>query len=156
MSMYAKFHLIWINICGTSFVKHQMGQYGVGEVIISLDCWNWLKFGVLGLYGMVHMCAKFHSHWTHIASICLTMWPTGQKLKLDNAHTWVMGFVSYLAWWSYLVLGSFSKSFKSNGIPNHVLASQCPLAASKLWEIIVGVWLIKWWWNLVEINNMII
>src|SRR3954463_14705697 len=68
MSMYAKFHLIWINICGTSFVKHQIGQYGVGEAIISLDCWNWLKFGLLGLLVMVNMCVKFHSHWTHIAS----------------------------------------------------------------------------------------
>src|SRR4051794_35348257 len=26
MSMYAKFGLIWTNICGTSFVKHKIGQ----------------------------------------------------------------------------------------------------------------------------------
>ena len=45
--------------------------------------------------------------------------------------------------------------FKENGIPYHALASQCPLAASKLWEFIVGVWQSTWWWNLVEINHMI-
>src|SRR3954465_1864161 len=105
---------------------------------------------------MVHMCAKFHSHWTHIDSTCFTMWPTDQKLKQDNAHTWLMGFGSYLVWWSYLVLGSCSKSFKSNGIPNQPLASQFPLAAFKLREFIVGVGLIKWWWILVWINHMII
>src|SRR3954469_16011051 len=105
---------------------------------------------------MVHMCVKFHSHWTHIASTCFTMCPTDQKLQLDNAHTWMMGFGSNLVWWSNLVVGSCSKCFKANGIPNHALASQCPLAASKLWEFIVGVWLIKLWWNLVEINHMII
>ena len=102
------------------------------------------------------MCIKFHSHWTHIASTCFTMWPTDQKLKLDNALTWVMGFGSSLFWWSFLVVGSCSKSFKANGIPNHALASQCPFAASKLWELIVGVWIVKWWWNLVEINHVII
>src|SRR3954471_21680646 len=104
---------------------------------------------------MVHMCVQFHSHWTHIASTCFTMWPTDQKIKLDNAHTWFMGFRSNLVWCSYLVLGSCSKSFKANGIPNQALASQCSFAAPKLWEFIVGVWLIKWWRNLVEINNMI-
>src|SRR3954469_629486 len=108
-------------------IMHQIGQYGVGEAIISLDCWNYLKIGVLGLFGMFHMCVKFHSHWTHIASTCFTMWPTGQKLQLDNAHIWVMGFGSYLDWWSYLVVGSRSKSFKANGITYHALASQCPL-----------------------------
>src|SRR3954466_10096169 len=104
---------------------------------------------------MVNMCAKFHSHWTHIASTCFTMWPTDQKLKHDNAHTWIMGFGSYLVWWSYLVLGSFSKSFKSNGIPNHALASQCPLAASKLWEFIVHYWLGHYGSNLVHHHNMV-
>src|SRR3954468_11031625 len=132
MSMYAKFGLIWINICGTSFVKHQLGQYGVGESSISWVYWNLLKIGVLGLFGMAHMCVKFHSHWTHIASTCFTMWPTDQKIKLDNAHTWLMGSGSNLVWWSYLVVVSCSKCFKANGIPNHALASQCPLAASKL------------------------
>src|SRR3954469_7528592 len=99
---------------------------------------------------MVQMCVKFRSHCTHIASTCFTMWPTDQKLKHDNAQTWVMGFGSNLVWWSYLVIGSFSKSFKSNRIPNHALASQCPFAASKIWDFIVGLWLIKLWWNLVE------
>src|SRR3954468_24211912 len=96
MSMYAKFHLIWIIICGTSFVKHKMGQYGVGEASISFYYCNWLKIGVLGLFGMFNMCVKFHSHWTHIASTCFTMWPTDQKLQLDGALTWVIVFVSYL------------------------------------------------------------
>src|SRR3954466_12837981 len=103
MSMYAKFHIIWINIFGTSFVKHQIGQYGVGEASISFFYWNWLNIGVLGLYGMVPMCVKFHSYWTHIAITFFTMWPTDHKLKLDNAHTWVIGFGSYFVWWSYLV-----------------------------------------------------
>ena len=84
------------------------------------------------------------------------MWPIDQKFKHDNALTWVMGFGSNLVWWSYLVVGSCSKSFKAIGIPYHALASQCPFAASKLWELIVGVWLSQWWWNLVEINHMII
>src|SRR3954469_5010515 len=105
---------------------------------------------------MAHMCVKFHSHWTHIASTFFTMWPTGQKFKHESAHTWFLGFGSNLVWWSYFVAGSCSKSFKANGIPYHALASQCLLAASKLWEFLVGVWLIKWWWNLVEINHMII
>src|SRR3954464_12639477 len=35
MSMNAKLHSIWINIFGTSFVKHQIGQYGVGEASIT-------------------------------------------------------------------------------------------------------------------------
>ena len=69
------------------------------------------------------------------------MWPTDQKLKHDNALTWVMGFGSNLAWWGYLVVGSCSKSFKAIEIPYHALASQCPFAASKLWEFNVGVWL---------------
>src|SRR3954471_9008804 len=106
MSMHAKFHSIWIDICGTSFVKHQLGQNGVGEASISLDCWIWLKIGVLRLFGMVNMCAKFHSHWTHIASTCFTMWPTDQKSNLDDAHTWFMGFGSNLVWWDYMVVGS--------------------------------------------------
>src|SRR4051812_30899695 len=100
---------------------------------------------------MVHTCIKFDSHWTYIASTCFTMLPTDQKLKHDDALTWVIGFGSNLVWCSYLVVGSCSKSFKANGIPYHALASQCPLATSKLWEFIVGVWLRKWWCNLVEI-----
>src|SRR3954464_10773885 len=117
----------------------------MGEASISWVYLIWLKIGVMGLFGMAHMCVKFHSHWTHIASTFFTMWPTNQKLKHESAHTW----------WGYLVVGSCSKSFKANGIPNHALSSQCPLAASKLWEFLVGVCLIKLWWNLVEINHMI-
>src|SRR3954467_13095818 len=76
---------------------------------------------------MVHMCVKFHSHWTQIASTCFTMWPTDQKFKHDNAHTWVMRFGSYLVWWSYLVVGSCSKSFKSMGSPIMHLLHNAPL-----------------------------
>src|SRR3954469_14121205 len=35
MSTHTKFHSIWVNIFSTSFVKHQIGQYGVGEASIS-------------------------------------------------------------------------------------------------------------------------
>src|ERR1041385_4138928 len=69
---------------------------------------------------------------------------------------WQWDLAVILVWWGYLVVGSCSKSCLANEIPFHALASQCPLAAPKLWEFIVGVWLIKWWWNLVEINDMII
>src|ERR1043165_8337242 len=31
-----------------------------------------------------------------------------------------------------------------------------PLCCIQIWEFIVGVWLSNWWWNLVEINHMII
>src|SRR4051812_22812096 len=98
-----------------------------------------MKFYVAWLSSMVHMCIKYHSHWTHIASTCFTMWPTDQKLKLDDALTWVMGFGSNLVWKVYFVVGSRSKSVKAIGIPYHALSSQCPSAASKLWEFIVGV-----------------
>src|SRR3954469_12968316 len=74
LSIYTKFHTIWTNIFGTSFVKHQIGQYGVGEARVSLLCCIWLKIGVSWSFGMVPMCVKFHSHWTHIASTCFTMW----------------------------------------------------------------------------------
>src|SRR4051794_16451088 len=109
MSVYTKFGLIWINIFGTSFVKHQHGSYCIGETSITWVYCIWLKIGVLGLFGMVNMCAKFHSHWTHRASTCFTMWPTDQKIQIDNAHTWFMGFGSNLVWWSYLVVGSCHK-----------------------------------------------
>ena len=113
------------------------------------------KICVAWLFGMVHMCIKFHSHCTYIASTCFTMLPTGQKLNIDNALTWLVGLCSNLVWWGYFVVGSCSKSFKEIGITYHALASQCPFAASKFWEFIVGVWLSNWWWNLVEINHMI-
>jgi hypothetical protein len=83
------------------------------------------------------------------------MLPTDQKLKHDDALTWVVWFGSNFVWWSYLVVDSCPKSSKAFGITKHALASQCPFAAFKLWEFIVGVWLSNWWWNLVEINHMI-
>src|SRR4051812_35919671 len=106
------------------------------------------------LFGMLYMCIKFHGHWKSLDRTCFTRCPSDQKFELDGALTWVMVFGSNLVWWSYMVVGSFSQSFKANGIPYHALASQFPLAAPKLWEFIVRVWLIKWWWNLVEINDM--
>src|SRR3954469_12181212 len=108
----------------------KLALHGIGGIF--------LKIGVLALFGMVHMCIKFHSHWTHIASTCFTMWPTDKKLKHDDALTWFMGFGSNLVWWCYLVVGSYSKSFNAIGISYHALASQCPFSASKLWEFIVG------------------
>src|SRR4051812_544163 len=144
MSMCTKFHLNWIKVASTSFTNVQLDQKCKVESSLAWDWWNWLKIGVAWLFGMVHTYIKFHSHWTHIASTCFTMWPIDQKLKLDNALTWVMGFGSNLVWWSYLVVGSRSKCVKAFGIPYHALASQCPFAASKLWEFIVGVWLRNW------------
>ena len=35
ISVYTRFHIIWSNIFGTSFVKHQIGQNGVGEASIT-------------------------------------------------------------------------------------------------------------------------
>ena len=51
-----------------------------------------LIFGVAWLFGGVLMCAKFHSHRSYLASTCFTRYPAGQKLHLDDALTWVMGF----------------------------------------------------------------
>src|SRR3954466_1672738 len=64
-------------------------------------------------------------------------------------------------WLNFVLVGLFGgrympKSFKAFGITKHALASQCPFAAFKLWEYIVGVWLRNWWWNFGEINHMII
>src|ERR1044071_2049341 len=115
MSMYTEFHLIWSRIASTSFRNGQLDQTCKVGASLAQVWWNWLKFGVAWLFGMVHMCIKFHSHWTHIASTCFTMWPSDQKLKHDNALTWIMGFGSNLVWWSYLVVGSFSRSFKAIG-----------------------------------------
>ena len=143
MIMFTKFGLIWSRLASTSFTNVQLDQNCKVDASLTQGRQNWLKIGVAWLFGMVHMCIKFHSHWTHIASTCFTMLPTDQKLTLDNALTWVMGFGSNLVWWSHLVVGSCSKSFKAIGITYHALASQCPFAASKLWEFIVGVWLIK-------------
>src|SRR4051812_4277839 len=112
MSVYTKFHLIWIKLDSTSFTNVQLDQNGKVDARLAYDWWNWLTIGVAWLFGMVHMCIKFHSHWTHIASTCFTMWPFDQKFKLDNALTWVTVFGSNLVWWSYVVVGSCSKSFK--------------------------------------------
>ena len=137
--MYNKFGVIWIKLASTSCTKVQLDQNCKGNASLTYGWCNWLKIGVAWLFGMVHMCIKFHSHWTNIASTCFTMWPTDQKFNHDDALTWVIGFGSNLVWWSYFVVVSCSKSFKAIGIPYHALASQCPFAASKLWELIVGV-----------------
>ena len=92
MSVYTKFGLIWIKLASTSFRKVQLDQKCKVDASLTYVWWNWLKFGVAWLFGMVHTCIKFHSNWTQIASTCFTMWPTVQKLKLDNALTWVMVF----------------------------------------------------------------
>ena len=96
----------------------------------------------MGLFGMVHMCIKFHGHWTSLASTCFTRCPADQNLTLDDALTWLAGFGYNLVYVSHLGVGSCTKSFKANGIPYHALASHCPLAAYQLWEFIVGVWLV--------------
>src|SRR3954466_15304866 len=65
--------------------------------------------------------------------------------------------------WIWLISGlveSFGcrimlKKFQGKWDPQSCTCFTMPLAASKLWEFIVGVWLIKWWWNFVEINHMI-
>ena len=137
--VYTKFGIIWSRLASTSFTNAQLDQNCKVDASLTYGGWNWLRFGIAWLFGMVHMCIKFHSHWTYIASTCFTMLPTDQKFKLDDALTWVMGFGSTLAWWGYLVVGSCSKSFKVIGIPYHALASQFPFAASILWEFIVGV-----------------
>src|SRR3954468_1015376 len=116
VSVHTKFGVIWINVTSTCFTKVHLDQNCKVDSSITSGGWIGMKFGVAWLYGMVHMCINFHSHWTHIASTCFTMWPTDQKIKLDNALIWVIGFVSNLSWWSYLVVGSCSKSFKAIGI----------------------------------------
>src|SRR4051812_32196710 len=115
--MSTKFHLNWTKLASTSFVNVQLDQKCNVEASLACYWWNWLKICVLGLFGMVHMCKKIHGHWTHIASTCFTMWPTGQKLKHDNALTWVMVFGFNMVWWSYMLVGSCSTSFKANGVP---------------------------------------
>ena len=87
-----KFELIWTKIECTSFVTAQMVQKCIIEASLTLACCIWLKFGGEGLFGGVHKCAKFQSHWMYLASTCFTRYPAGQKLDLDDALTWVMGF----------------------------------------------------------------
>src|SRR4051812_924051 len=155
LSVHTKFGVIWGLLDSTCFTKVQLDQNCKVEASLASGGWIWLNVGVAWLFGMVHTCVNFHSHWTHIASTCFTMWPTNQKIKLDDALTWLIGFGSNLVWWAYLVVGSCSKSFMAIGITKHALVSQCPFAAHKLWEFLVGVWLSKWWCNLVEIDHMI-
>src|SRR3954471_219352 len=114
MSVHTKFGLIWSWLASTFFTKVQLDQKCKVDASITYGGWNWMKFGVAWSFGMVHMFINFHSHWTHIASTCFTMWPTEQKIKHDDALTWVMGFGSNLVWWGYLVVGSFSKKFQGN------------------------------------------
>ena len=85
--MHTKFGLIWSRLASTSFTKIQLDQECKVDASLSSGGWNWMKFGVAWFLGMVHMCINFHSHWTHIASTCFTMWPTDQKIKLDDALT---------------------------------------------------------------------
>ena len=132
MSVHTKFGVIWTCLASTCFTKVQLDQNCNVDASITSGGWIGLIFGVAGLFGMVHMCINFHSHWTHIASTCFTMLSTDQKIKLDDALTWVMGFGSNLVWWSYLVVGTCSKSFMAIGITKHALASQCPFAAYQL------------------------
>src|SRR3954466_14158040 len=96
MIMCTKFGLIWIKLASTSFTKVQLDQKCKVDASLTYGGWIWLTFGVAWLFGMVHMCIKFHSHWTHLASTWFTMWPTEHKIKLDDALTWVMGFGSNL------------------------------------------------------------
>ena len=116
MSVYTKFGVIWSWLASTCFTKVQLDQKRNIDVSITSSGWIWMKFGVAWLFGMVLMCINFHSHWTHIAITCFTMWPTDQKIRLDDALTWVRWFGSNLVWWSYFVVGTFSKSFKAIGI----------------------------------------
>src|SRR4051812_29536986 len=116
VSVHTKFGVIWIKVTSTCFTKVHLDKNCKFDASITSGGWIGMKFGVAWLYGMVHMCINFHSHWTHIASTFFTMWPTDQKIKLDDALTWVRWFGSNLVWWSYLVVGSCSKSFKEIGI----------------------------------------
>ena len=103
VSRCTKFHFNWSNISGTPFANAHLDQECKVEASLTLAWLNGLKFGVLGLFGVRHKCAKFHGHWTHLASTCFTRWPTGQKLKVDDALIWVMGFGSNffggVIWW---------------------------------------------------------
>src|ERR1043165_8821680 len=102
MSVYTKFGLIWIKLASSSFTKVQLDKKCKVDASLTYVWCNWLKFCVAWLFGMVHMCIKFDSHWTHIASTCFTMLPTDQKLKHDDALTWVVWFGSNLVCWGYL------------------------------------------------------
>ena len=91
-----KLQLNWPKEQCTSFVKHQMDQKHIIEAGLGLSDGIGLKFGVAGLFGGVHKCAKFHGHRSYLASTCFTRFPSSQKLNLDDALTWVMGFCQNL------------------------------------------------------------
>ena len=122
--------------------KAQNGPETCSEAGLTLACGIGLKFCVAGSFVMVHMCVKFHGHWTNLASTCFTRCPADQNFTIDDALNWWMGFGSNLVWWGYIGLGSCTKSFKATGFPYHALPSQCPLAAYQLWEFWYGVWLV--------------
>ena len=69
-----------------------MDQKHIIEAGLGLADGIGLKFSVARLFGGVHKCVKFHSHSSYLASTCFTRYPAGQKLNLDDALTWVMGF----------------------------------------------------------------
>ena len=81
VSVHTMFGVIWIKVASTCFTKVQVDQKCKVDASITSGGWNWIKFGVALLFGMLYMCIKFHSHWTYIASTCFTMLPTDQKLK---------------------------------------------------------------------------
>src|SRR4051812_24754651 len=124
VSVHTKFRVIWSWLASTCFTKVQLDQKCKVDANITYAGWIWLKFGVAWLFFMVHMFINFHSHSTYIASTCFTMLPTDQKIKLNDALTWMVVFGSNLVWWGYLVVGTCSKSFKTIGITKHALASQ--------------------------------
>ena len=76
ISVYTKFGLIWNRLASTFFTKVQLDQKCKVGASLTSGGWIWLKFCVAWLFGMVHMCIKFHSHWTYRASTCFTMLPT--------------------------------------------------------------------------------
>src|ERR1043165_8100940 len=85
MSVHTKFGVIWSWLASTCFTKVQLDQKCKVDATITSAGWIELQFGMAWLFGMVSMCINFHSQWTHIASTCFTMWPTDQKIKLDDA-----------------------------------------------------------------------
>ena len=92
MTTSAKFELQWTKAHSTSFANVEMDQKCLGEASLTYACWIWIQFGVVGLFSGVHNCAKFHGHWSYLASTCFTRFPSGQKLHVDDALTWVVGF----------------------------------------------------------------
>ena len=62
MSVHTNFGVIWIKLAGTCFTKVQLDLNCKVDTSLASGGWNWMKFGVAWLFGMVHMCIKFHSH----------------------------------------------------------------------------------------------